>query len=94
MQQAEQEQDRTLVDIEKGLDNLKVIGQNINHELHAQERLLTELDTDMSGVTSRTSAANKKVSEIKRRLTGTTSQIATIIGLLAVVATLAYLVFK
>lgn len=57
-----------------------------------QERLLTNLDNDMSTTYSRLRATTRKMQEIIKK-SGSTSQLVIIIVLIVVVAVLAYFVF-
>ena len=85
------EQDRTLDDIEKGLDKINAIGSEIHRIVSDEDRLLIKLDHDMDGVSGGTHSARKKMREVMK---GTSSHIILIIGLVAVVAVLAYFLLR
>ena len=85
------QQDQTLDDIEKGLDNLTNINLEIANKLSDEERLLTQLHNNIDGVTGQTQTARKKINEVMRK---PAYQVTIIIVLLLITGMLAYFVLR
>ena len=91
-QQREQQDNKTLVDLEKGLDALAVVGRKIRDRLSEDVRLLDALEGDVEGATGRTVQSTKEANP--NRWTGPkTIGVGVIAVLLAVVVALAFFMF-
>ena len=86
-QQLLQRQDADLDVLSDGLKRIGDIGLEIGNELHVQEKLLSELDDDVTTTSGRLQASLRKVNALIKK-SGIGGQIALIAGLVVILVVL------